>query len=195
MVASIPVSGMSVRPVSAGAYIAAAVAIAQSSSRVVSLGDINAESLFCGVRLSWTDDFDSVSQPTELISWQPMVQPLPIPLLSWYPEAMGFGLEGYKTIWKMIVAYKSTAAITLAITAYDGTSPSNVTLPSTSGAYRKTVFTLSPNKGMLFKLSATSSAQWTPYFDEWEIHVGKWGRQEPCTVFRNLTQVMGEGNG
>jgi hypothetical protein len=135
-----------------------------------------------------------VTAPTELILWQPMAQKLPISMLKWSPAGMGFGIDGYKFIWKILVSYKSTAAITLTITTYDGYNPTAITLPSTSGAHQKKLFTLTPNKGLLFFFSAVSTAEWTPYFDEWEIHVGKWGRNEPCAIFRNLTELMGEGD-
>ena len=186
---SIPINGLTATPVSSGAGLVAATAISASASRGRTVIAINAPSKFAGVHLNWTDNFPGSS--TVLYLWQPMFEVLPVSLKVWKPEGMGFGIKGYKSIWKIHAAYRSNDPVTLTITAYDGTSPAVITLPSTGGAYQKNLFLLTPNKGHLYFFTASCPSLWTPYLDEWEIHVAAWGRQSECIVAKDLSIPMG----
>jgi hypothetical protein len=193
MLNATPVSGISVTPVSYGSTVVPTVLIPASSTRGRFFVNVASPAKFMGILLTWTDNFLTQSGPTSVNFWQPLFESLPIQLNIWSPEGTGFGLEGYKTIYRILAAYRSTSPVVLTIRAYDGTSPEVIALPSTNGQYRKTMFTLTANKGMLFFFSALGGLAWQPYFDEWEIHVGQWGRSGPCTVIKDLPKLMGAG--
>jgi len=72
--------------------------------------------------------------------------------------------------------------VTLTVTAYDGTSPTVITLPSSAGLVVKTIFPFTFNKGMLYDVVGVSTAEWTPYNSESELYVGAWDRQGPYKV-------------
>jgi hypothetical protein len=184
-------SGLSVTPVSDATAIAAVTNIPVSAVRTRVPININASAKYLGLYLAWTDT--APTTPTQLFLAQPLYEILPISLYNWQPEGMGFGIKGYKSIWKLLIAYRATAAVTLVITSFDGTAPITVTLPSTGGAYQKLLFTLPANKALLYFLSASCASLWQPYFDEWEIHVAPWGRQDMCVVFKDITQPLGDG--
>jgi len=188
-----PVSGISLAPVSYGAAVVTAIAIGASPTRATSIANVATSAKFMGVLLAWTDNFSTQSVATSVNFWQPLFQPLPIPLNIWKPEGTGFGIEGYKSIYRIVAAYRAPAAVTMTITTYDGTSPAVITLPSTGNAYRKAIFTLTPNKGMLFFFQALCAQAWQPYFDEWEIHVAPWGRSGPCAILKDFPKLMGAG--
>ena len=188
-----PGSAITLTPVCYGTAIAAPTIIPASGVRDTYIANINVSSNFLGLQLSWTDNFLIVNSPTSLFFWQPMSETLPITLNIWQPEGTGFGIDGFKFIDRMLIAYRSSAPVTLTITAYDGTSPSPITLPSTGGDYRKTVFPLTVNKGLLFFFSASCASAWQPYLDEWEIHIGQWGRNGPCAVLKDLPKLIGAG--
>jgi hypothetical protein len=188
---AIPSSGISVTPVSDATAIAAVTNIPAALIRTRTPVNVNATAKYLGLYISWTDTLPA--SPTNLFLAQPLYEILPIALYNWQPEGMGFGIKGYKSIWKMLVAYRATAAVTLTITAYDGYAPTVITLPSTGGAYRKTLFTFTANKALLYFFSASCAALWQPYFDEWEIHVAPWGRQDMCMVFKDITKPIGDG--
>lgn len=113
-------------------------------------------------------------------------QPTPESVTTWKTQGTAFGLTGYVYIRKIVAAYISTDPVTLNATAYDGTSIQPLILPSTGGAYRKTVFNPTYNKGQLFSFSAVCPTGWRPFFRDWEIHVGQWGRSGPCIIYRNI---------
>jgi hypothetical protein len=90
------------------------------------------------------------------------------------------------------VAYRSTAAVTLTITAYDGTSPAQVTLPSTGGAVQKVTFPLTFNKGTLYTYSFTSAQPFAIYEDDLEVLVGAWGRGDSYTNYPLVGGARGD---
>jgi hypothetical protein len=90
------------------------------------------------------------------------------------------------------MAYISTAPVELTITAYDGTSPVVITLPSTGGKYAKVEFVPTFNKGLQFTYSGYSAAPWSPLLDKCEVWAGKWERSGEYTIYRNLGSVAGD---
>jgi hypothetical protein len=157
---------------------------------------IGLELSYMGVLLEWTDDFDIQDQPTLLRSWQPMFQSVPVSVNLWKNQGTSFGLPGYKHIPYLLLAYKSTMPVTLTITVYDGTAPAVVTLPSTSGAYRKTLFWLTFNKGLLYFIMARcDDAEFQMYLSDCEIPVGAWQREEPYLRVRDIAAAIGIGEG
>ncbi len=193
---SIPECGITVTPISDRVASGASTSITASTSRqrsVVKASGIEKKTL--GILIEWTDDFDYVTTvPTKLFAWQPLHQPIPIKIYQWKTQGTNFGLQGYMHIPWIVAAYKSTQAVSLVITVYDGTSPSTITLPSTSGAYKKIQFPLSFNKGLLYFFQATSTEPWTPYFDAWEVPVGMWGRSQPYLLFTDIEHPRGIAN-
>ncbi len=157
---------------------------------------IGLELSYMGVLLEWEDDFDLQDIPTLLRSWQPMFQSVPVSVFLWKNQGTDFGLLGYKHIPYILFAYKASSEVTLTITVYDGTSPAVITLPSTSGQYRKTLFRLTANKGLLYFFTAESTdATWQPYLTDTEIYVGAWERGESYQVVRNIQEAGGVGDG
>jgi hypothetical protein len=184
-------TGMLVTPVSGGTAVGSASSIAQSASRslppkIVALG--NPVSNFLGLIFSWTDNFGSQSVPSEIFEWSSEFALQPLLIRSWQSVPTSHGLQGYHFIYRIRFAYmtRSSNPVTLTITAYDGTSPSTITLPATNGAYHKVEFVPTFNKGLLFTYQGTSSDQWAPITEDCEILVGAWNRTGPCSVFTGL---------
>ncbi len=179
-----------------GTAVQAPVTIATNVSRVHTNVPIGLELSYMGVLLEWTDDFDSQSIATLLRGWQPMFQSVPISVFLWKNQGTGFNIPGYKHIPRILYAYKATAPVTLTITVYDGTDPAVITLPSTGGAYRKTLFWLTPNKGMLYFVTAQcDDAEWQPYLIDTEIYVGAWERGDNYAIMRDVQTALGVGEG
>jgi hypothetical protein len=137
-------------------------------------------------------------EPQDAVPWRLfgvkwVFEPTPESVLNWITQGTSFGNDGYSHIRSVMAAYASTAPVTLTITAQDGTSPAVVTLPSTGGAYRKTLFMLSPNKGMLYTFSAVSVSPWQPFLRDWVIEVGAWGRSGGYMAYKSLGGEHGAG--
>lgn len=180
--------GVTVTPMSLGAAVAAATVITTSGTRQrspVSVGGI-VVSDFLGLYTSWSDDFLTQSLPTKLYLWQPSFTIQPARTVAWYTFGSAFGISGYMHVREIMLAWVSTAAITLTIVSYDGQSPAVITIPSSGGAYQKQLFVLSANKGVLYKFSATSPAKFQLFLDDSEVRVGAWGRQTPYLISRNF---------
>jgi hypothetical protein len=122
-----------------------------------------------------------------------IAQPTPELAYTWSTQATAHDLKGYQTIARIEAAYASTASVTLAFTTFDGSSPLSITLPSTSGAHKKVLLTLSPNKFMLMTYSATSSAAFQIFAGEWTIWVAPWGRTGEAIPWRGLGGICGSG--
>ena len=177
-----PVSGLQVAVLSNGIPVVAATPFAASASRVQTNIVIGLELKYCGVLIAWTDDFNAQSTPTVINAWQPMYQGVPVSVFQWKTQKTAFGLLGYKHLRQWNFCYRSTAPVTLTVTAYDGTSPTVITLPSSAGLVVKTIFPFTFNKGMLYDVVGVSIAEWTPYNSESELYVGAWDRQGPYKV-------------
>lgn len=192
---SIPRAELTVTPVTNGAALVGGTTVAAGSTRTQSQVNVNVESKHLGLVASWSDNYDSIDNPTRLFSWQPLNQAVPIQVRTWKSQGLTFGMLGYKHIRQIVFAYKSTADVTLTITvpSDDGIAPAVITLPDSSGALVKTQFNLTYNKSMIFFFTATSTADWQPYLSECEIYVGQWGREEPYSIFRDLEAPIGIG--
>jgi hypothetical protein len=136
-------------------------------------------------------------EPTDETPWrffdaQWVTQPTPEQAETWQTQGTAFGFNGYSHIQRIVAAYASTVPITLTITSYDGQSPSAITLPSTGGAYVKTLFVLTANKGMLYFFKAVGASPFQFYLDDWEIQVGNWGRTNNYLTYRSLGGKRGD---
>lgn len=184
-------NGVSATIMEGGSAPQAAVVIPTSVSRVQTNIPVGLELKYMGVMLEWIDDFTQQDDPTLVRAWQPMYQGVPISVFIWKNQGTDFGILGYKHLRQVLFAYKATAEVTLTITVYDGTSPAVVVLPSTAGAYQKTMFPFSFNKGMLYFISASSTAEWQPYLEDCEFYVGGWDRGTEYSVIRDINAVQG----
>jgi hypothetical protein len=187
----VPVSGMTVTPVSGGSTVGTVSTVGASTSRalpplIVPIG--NPGTNFLGVILRWSDNFAVQSAPTQLFEWSEECVQLPVLIRSWQSVPTSHGLQGYQFIYRIRFAYLTKGAnnVSLAITAFDGTSPAVITLPGTNGAYQKAEFVPTFNKGMLYTYAATSSDQFAPILEDCEVLVGQWNRSGPCAVFQGL---------
>lgn len=188
------VAGVNATILEGGSSVQPVVIISTSVSRQHTNVPIGLELSYMGVLLDWIDDFSTQSIATLLRSWQPMFQSVPVALNLWKNQGTTFGIPGYKHIYEILFAYKSTQPVTLTITVYDGTAPAVITLPSTAGAYRKTLFRPTANKGMLYFVTADCiDAEWQPYLSDCEFHVGGWNRAEPYTIVRDIATALGVG--
>jgi hypothetical protein len=130
-------------------------------------------------------------QPTDQTAWRFfdvdwIFEPTPEMAETWTTQATSFGFNGYSHIQRIVAAYAATATVTLTITAFDGTSPAAITLPSTGGVYQKLLQVCTFNKGQLFQFSATSTAPFAIYVDDFEILVGSWSRQGAYLTWKSL---------
>jgi len=181
--------GITVQPMSNRVSVGTLSTVAQDSRNrtVLPLGNPIAD--FLGVLLQWTDDFSVQTQVTYILGWSLESVAQPLLIRSWLSVPTSHGLHGYHTIYRIRFAYVSTSTVTLTITAFDGTSPAVITLPSTSGAYQKVEFVPTFNKGLLFTYQGSASASWAPILEDCEILVGAWSRSGPCAVFTGLGGV------
>lgn len=125
------------------------------------------------------------------VKW--IFQPTPESALVWTTQATSHGLRGFQHVRQVSVSYRSTATVTLTITAFDGTSPAAITLPNTGGAVQKVTFPLTFNKGMQYTYSFTSAAPFAVYEDDLEVVVGAWGRTDQYTNYPLVGGKRGDG--
>jgi len=190
------VAGVDATILEGGIAVQATVTIPTNTARVHTNVPIGLELSYMGVLLEWIDDFDTQSVATLLRSWQPMFQSVPIALNLWKNQGTGFNMPGYKHMPRLMFAYKATAPVTITITVYDGTAPSVFVLPSTGGAYKKTQFWLTFNKGLLYFLTALcADAEWQPYLIDCEFYVGAWDRADPYSIIRDIEAAAGVSDG
>jgi hypothetical protein len=197
MVDALPLSGLTVTPISDKIASGAATTVPASSVRersVIHSAGIEAKTL--GYLTQWTDDFDYLYAegfPTTLYAWQPLYQAVPLKVFTWKTQGTSFGLQGYFHIRETLAAYRSTATVILTITTYDGQDPTTIILPSTNDEERKILFPFSANKGLLYFFQGESEEPWYPYFDAWEFHVGQWGRTDPYKITTDVEGPKGIG--
>jgi hypothetical protein len=181
-------AGVYVFPVSFGVAVAPTINVPASASRQrlpLGVGGV-VVSDFMGLVFIWTDDFTQQSVPTQLHIWHPSFVVQPAYTQNWFTFGTTFGMDGFKHVPRIILAWVSTAPITLTVTSFDGQSPAAITIPSSGGAYKKQLFMQSANKGLLYKFSATSTAKFQIFLDDSEVHVGSWARSGPYSIFHNL---------
>jgi len=183
-------AALTAQPMSLGAAAAPAVVVPATTLRTrtpVSVGGI-VLSAYLGLELTWTDKYSGGGQtaPTRLHLWQPSFAIQPAATVAWATIGSNFGCEGYFHIRQLVLAYISSAAITLTLTPFDGQAPAVVTLPSSSGVLVKRFFPLTANKGLLYAVAAASSAPFQLYLDDSEIAVGPWARTGPYVIARDF---------
>lgn len=178
--------GIVITPVSGGT-VAGSTDTIPNGARALSISPLGLLlKRFLGVLLTWSDQSNTQSVPTEVYEWSAEFVAQPILIRSWQSVPTSHNLRGYHHIRKIVFAYQSTAAVTLTITAYDGTSPAAITLPSTSGAYQKVEFVPTFNKGLLFTYVGTSAEPWAPILEDCEIWCGAWNRDIAYSTFTDL---------
>lgn len=134
---------------------------------------------FLGIFFQWSDDFTTQTVPTVLYIWQTSFTIQPARTITWGTFGTAFGLDGYKHIREIAVAWVSITPITLTVTSFDGQSPTPLIIPSSGGAYQKAMFPLSANKGQLYMFQASSTNPFQLFLDDFETHVGPWKRNGP----------------
>ena len=135
-------------------------------------------------------------EPQDIIPWRKfgvsyVWEPSPEFTYTWVTQSTSHGFSGFQHVQRVIFAYASTAVVTLTITAFDGTSPAPIVLPSTGGQYQKVVKILTFNKGLLYQYSAVSPAPFQIWQNDLEVVVGIWGRQSSYVNY----PLIGGGRG
>jgi hypothetical protein len=105
---------------------------------------------------------------------------------TWATQPTSHGQLGYHSILRIEAAYSATASVSLAVTAFDGTSPTTITLPSTGGAKQKVLLTPTFNKGTLYTYSGISAQPFAIYRNEFTVYVAGWGRSGPAVPYNLL---------
>lgn len=124
------------------------------------------------------------------VEW--IVQATPELAETWAVQPTSHGISGYHHIGpRIMVAWASTATVTLTITAFDGQSPQPVTLPSTGGQFQKQLVVLTANKGLLYTYQATSANPFQLFLEDFEIPVGAWRRQDGYMIYKSLGGNVG----
>jgi hypothetical protein len=173
--------GAQAQPTSLGSLIAAPTTVAAGNRNLTQVQVGNGTMLrFLGLQLTWTDT--NGFTPTTLYQFQ--YQTVPNRVSAWRTQWLSHGQAGFQTIYYIEAAWASTTNITLQIQTYDGQAPANITLPGSSGAYQRTKFSVSPNKGRLFRYGTTSSAPYQLILGDFIIWVGPWGRRDLALPFR-----------
>lgn len=101
-------------------------------------------------------------------------------LTRWETQEQGHGIDGWHYPLYAHLTLRSTAAVTLTISALreDGTSTAlSYQVPSTGGAKLKQFVPLQMQKGILFKYLFTSSVAFMLYQEESYVEVQPWGAQ------------------
>jgi hypothetical protein len=181
------VAGVVATPMSLGAGAAPPTTIPPSTIRQrlpVSVGGIIVSD-FMGLLLAWTDDYTAQATYTRAYIWHPSYVIQPARTIAWETFGTAYGNDGYMHIPEVLIAWVSTAPITLQITTVDGQSPAAVIIPSSGSQYKKALFRVSANKGLLYKFQFTSSAPFQIFEDDCVIHIGAWSRQGPYVTAKN----------
>jgi len=159
--------------------------------------------------IGWTDPSLTESYPTEedgLISaismgvqvpWrffgvEWVFESTPEAAETWQTQGTAFGLLGYMHVKQVSACYAATEPVTLTVTCYGGQQPMPITLPSTGGVMAKLTFILTANKGVIYFFSATSTAPFQLFLENWEIWVGGWSRTDNYLRYRSLGGATGD---
>lgn len=129
----------------------------------------------------------TAGSPTELFLWQ--IQSLPDQVFDWRSQFISHGMNGYHHIGAIMAAYVASANVTLTISAFDGTAPAAITLPSTGGVYQRIWLNPTFNKGLLFRYSGHSTQPFQFALQDWIAYVKPWGDPGPYQQYR----LIGEG--
>lgn len=182
MLDCIPISGMTVTPVSDTLALGSGIPIYSSAVRSQSVVPVGSAVIvpYLGLLITWTD----TSSSSSVNSWSLEFVAQPLSIRFWESVPTTHGMEGYHHIRKLILSYAARAAVTLTITSYDGISPAVITLPSTGGSFVRVEFIPSYNKGMLYTYMLSSSDVFA--FSDIEVQVGAWERSSNYSIFRDL---------
>lgn len=189
-------AGVSLRPMSLGAGVAAPTVIPASAVRQrtpVSVGGI-VVSDFMGILATWIDDYLFQSAQTQLFAWEPSFEIQPARAIGWTTFGSALGGPGFKSIPRIAVAWVSTAPVTISFAVTDGTAPASIVLPSSGGVFTKQYFTLTANKGQAYRYSAASAASFQLFLDSSEVYVAAWERVGAMELQRGFG-VTGQDEG
>lgn len=119
-------------------------------------------------------------------------EPTPEKVSQWGPtQWTSHGQTGYIFLYRLEASYSSTQTVSLSATSFDGTSPSPIILPATGGVPKRFMFAFTPNKGKLFQYSASSSAPFQLFLNDWTLWLGVWGTRTLVQI-NNLGEAFGD---
>lgn len=135
--------------------------------------------------------------PLDRVPWMKysikyVFQPTPESVQTWWTQWTALGSKGYKHVPRVEASYSSAQPVVLTILSYDGTSPQLITLPATAGATQRTLLTLTPNKGQLYRFAAQSPAPFQMFLEDFIVHVCDWGRQGASREYKLLGGHFGD---
>lgn len=126
------------------------------------------------------------------VEWK--CQPAPENVQTWVTPFSSFGLPGYKSLPWIDLAYRASDNVTLSFSVVDGTAPQSISLPSTGSApYQTLRVFLTPNKGLAYQFSATSSGDFQIFLEDWTFWVAPWGRKGALVPWKALGGHFGPG--
>lgn len=128
----------------------------------------------------WLDEIQWIAEPT------------PEQASTWVTQWSGLGSTGFKSIPRIELSWSSTSDVSLHVESYDGASPIGLLLPNSSGDTHRKLFTLTLNKGTLYRFSATSANPFQIFLEDFSAYVSDWGRSEPSRIFRGVGGTFGD---
>ena len=180
----VPIYGLTVNSTMFGQVQAPNIpttSIGATSSRVLVECPVPDGSLnrFLGLQIEWTD------QPgapfTSLHSFRNFADPDSV--FSWKTSKQTFGLHGYLFCGRLEMTYSCTEAVTMNLTAFDGTSSATMTMPATGGQTQKILITPTVNKGQLLSFSAASAAPFQIMGKDSLLWLRSWGSTGPWILY------------
>lgn len=123
-----------------------------------------------------TDDY-----PSRLYSVQFVFDGEPFALDRWETQEINHGMSGWSYATYGNITLKSSADVTLSITAYNQSGAATTktyTIPSTAGVKVKTFVPFEAMKGILHKYLLTSASPFTLYQPETTVFVREWGTDQ-----------------
>jgi hypothetical protein len=109
----------------------------------------------------------------------------PFALDRWETQEGTHGMSGWSYATYGNITLKSTAEVTLSITAYNqsGTATTKTySIPSTAGLKVKTFIPFEAMKGILHKYVLTSAVAFTLYQEETTVFVREWGTNQTALM-------------
>ncbi len=127
-----------------------------------------------------------------------MYQPVPELATNWTTELTSLGGKGWQHLRYIDFPYTSTEPITLTFTvdANNGSiAPQPLTIPSSGGSQTKLFLPVTFNKWRLLGFSATSSAPFSVWVQDFEAIVRSWGDTGPYRTVRPFGGQSSPGAG
>ena len=122
------------------------------------------------------------------IRW--IAQPTPENVQNWITQPTGHGFNGYQHIRQILLTYKASAPVSLAV-MIDGVAAFSISFPATGGNYLKTTMAFPSNKGLVYQYSLTSGADFQVWNDDIELDVKPWGSTDDYSRVKILGSEMG----